>query len=129
LPVDDRGHHLDVVVAQQTGHPIPEQDVILGDDYSHGSSARIVVGPPRGLVTERRPSSASTRRRRPRRPEPSGSAPPWPSSRTSSSIASSTRTMLISTRCARACLVALASASAATKYAALSTAGAGRGST
>ena len=75
---------------EQARQPVAQQGEILGDQDAHGSSARTVVGPPGGLVTVSRPSSASTRRRRPARPEPAGSAPPRPSSTTSSTSESPT---------------------------------------
>src|SRR5262249_20653155 len=84
-PVADGRHHLDPVVAQQTGEAVSEKRQVLRDHYAHGSSARIVVGPPGGLVTRRLPSSASTRCLSPLSPAPCGSAPPTPSSLTSSS--------------------------------------------
>ncbi len=59
-----------------------------------------------GLITLRVPSSASTLRRSPRRPLPSGLAPPTPSSSTSRSRRSSVRTIVMSSRLARACLAA-----------------------
>src|SRR5262249_28622466 len=73
-------HDLEVVVAEEPGEAVSQQRQILGDHDGHGSSARIVVGPPSGLEIESEPSSASTRRRSPARPPPSASAPPRPSS-------------------------------------------------
>ena len=78
--VDDR----EAVVAQQPGEPVAEQREVFGDQDSHGSSARSVVPPSDGLTMSSVPSSASTRRRRPVSPDPAGSAPPRPSSVTSS---------------------------------------------
>ncbi len=70
----------------------------------------------RGLATRSVPSSASTRRRRPLRPPPSGSAPPTPSSATSTLSMSPSRIMrIVHALRARECLPALASASATTK--------------
>ena len=39
IAVADRGHHFDVVVAQQAGQAVAQEHVILGDDYPHGNSA------------------------------------------------------------------------------------------
>src|SRR5262245_46895310 len=82
--------------------------------FCTGSSACTSVPQPGALSTRSLPSSVSTRSRRPNRPEPSGSAPPAPSS----SISINARPL---TRCARTraepapeCLTTLASASAAT---------------
>ena len=52
---------VDVVLAQQGDDPGAQQRLVLGDHDPHGSSARIVVGPPGGLVIVSVPSSASTR--------------------------------------------------------------------
>ena len=65
-------HDVDVVLAQQRDDPLAQQRLVLGDHDPHGSSARIVVGPPGGLVTVSVPSSASTRWRSPVRPPPLG---------------------------------------------------------
>src|SRR6185437_15923613 len=109
------GDHVEAVVAQQALQAVAQQREILGDHYSHGSSARTVVGPPGGLMTRSVPSSASTRRRKPLSPPPSASAPPLPSSWTSTESTPSPLQMRTSTRRAPECLPALASASATTK--------------
>ena len=74
--VGDRIDDLEPVVAEQARQPVAQQREILGDQDAHGSSAWTVVGPPGGLVTVNRPSSASTRRRRPASPRRTG--PPRP---------------------------------------------------
>src|SRR3954469_24442434 len=69
---------------EDAGDAFAKEDGVLGEHYPHGISARITVPRPGTLSTCRRPSRASTRSARPRRPEPfSGSAPPTPSSATS----------------------------------------------
>src|SRR2546423_5392253 len=130
--VDQRGrvghgrHHLEAVVAQQALESVTEESQVLRDDYPHGISARMVVGPPDGLSIVSLPSSASTRRASPLSPPPPGFAPPTPLSVTVTFSTSPTRVMRTSTCVARACLPALASDSATTKYAALSTGALGR---
>ena len=78
------GDDLDVVLAQQRDDALAQQRLVLGDHDPHGSSARIVVPPPGGLATRERaverldavaqPGQAAAAR---------GSAPPGPSSATS----------------------------------------------
>src|SRR5262249_4603887 len=106
---------LEVVVPQQPGQAVSQEREVLGDHDPHGSSARIVVGPPSGLSTVSFPSSASTRRRRPARPLPFASAPPWPSSVIATASVPFRRVTAIAIRAAPECLVAFARASAATK--------------
>ena len=113
--VGDLGDDVEVVVAEQPGEPVAQEREVLGDHDAHGSSARIVVGPPAGLCTVSVPSSASTRRRSPARPLPAASAPPLPSSWISTSSIPSLRPTEMSMRPAPECLAALAIASAATK--------------
>src|SRR5215213_10827873 len=114
--VADLGHDLDPAVGQQPGQALAQQDGVLGDHDPHGSSARITVGPPGGLVTVSWPSTAATRSARPRRPLPrAGSAPPAPSSMTSTMSRSRWRLMRTEISAARACLAALVRASATTK--------------
>ena len=74
--------------------PGPEEHGVLGDDDPHGSSTRRVVGPPAGLITSQRATEAGRPGRGGRRrPVPrSGSAPPTPSSRTSTVRRSPART-------------------------------------
>src|SRR4051794_4106520 len=73
-------HDIDSLVLEQRDDALAQECLVLGDDYSHGSSACTVVPSPGLLTTTRMPSSASTRLRSPERPLPSGSAPPGPSS-------------------------------------------------
>ena len=82
-------------LAEQQRDPFAQQHRVVGDHYAHGISALSRVPPAGGLQIFRRPSSASTRSASPRRPEPSfGSAPPLPSSVTS------TTSLPFSRRCA-----------------------------
>ena len=81
-----------------------------------------VVGPPAGLTTRSVPSSAPTRCSSPVSPLPAGSAPPRPSSTTSATSTRSSARSGSRSRVASAYLIAFASASATTKYAAVSTA-------
>jgi len=69
------GDDVDRALAQQRDDALAQQRVVLDDHDAHGSSARIVVGPPAGLVTLSAPSIASTRWRRPVSPPPRRSAP------------------------------------------------------
>src|SRR5207302_8568248 len=126
VAICDRGDDVETVVAKQAREAVAQEREVLRDHDAHGITARIVVGPPAGLVTASVPSSASTRRASPRRPLPSAFAPPAPSSTTSATSApSSSRTSTVTCR-ACACLPAFASASTMTKYAAVSTARGGR---
>src|SRR5581483_9460896 len=120
VAVRDGRDDVEVVVAEQSRQPVAEQREVLGDHDPHGITTRIVVGPPAGLRTSSVPSSAATRRASPDRPLPDGSAPPRPSSVISSTSDVPSTRPRIATRLACACLPAFASASATTKYAALS---------
>src|SRR5215211_4185483 len=114
--VADLGDDLDPAVGQQPGQALAQQHGVLGDHDPHGSSALITVGPPGGLVMVSSPSTAATRSARPRRPLPrAGSAPPAPSSMTSTMSRSRWRAMRTPISAARACLAALVRASATTK--------------
>ena len=106
-------------VLKQAGQAFAQQDRVVGEDHSHGAAlgsvAVILVGPPAGLSTSKRPSSARIRRSSPASPLPDGSAPPCPSSEITMFIVWSSwvRTTRMSRACA--CLVALVIASRATK--------------
>src|SRR3954451_23158063 len=123
-----RIHDVEVVVAEEARQPVAEQCEVLGDHDAHGITARTIVPPPARLSTASMPSSAPTRRSRPRNPFPEASAPPRPSSATSTTRFPSTRATVMSTFAAFACLPAFARDSATTKYAAVSTASGGRSS-
>ena len=101
--VVDRADDVEPVVTQQTGQPVSEERKVFGDQDAHGSSARSVVPPPDGLTIESVPSSASTRRRRPVRPEPDASAPPRPSSAISTTSVDACRARRTSICVAPAC--------------------------
>ena len=84
VAVADGGHDLLAGVDEQAGEAGAQQDGVFGDHDAHGSSTITVVGPPVGLTTCIRPPRAATRSARPCRPLPrAASAPPTPSSATS----------------------------------------------
>src|SRR3954471_3649292 len=118
--------HLDVLLAQQGDDALAQQRLVLGDDYSHGSSARITVPSPGLLTTASVPSSACTRWRSPLRPPPSAFAPPGPLSEISITSEPSSSASVTCAVALGACLATLVSDSATTKYAAVSTTGGGR---
>jgi hypothetical protein len=62
------GGHLVPGLGEQPGQSLPQEHGVLGDDYPHGSSAAMIVGPPLGDSTESRPSTPDTRSARPERP-------------------------------------------------------------
>ena len=51
VAVGDRGHDVEAAVAQQPLEAVAQKREVLGDDYSHGRTARTTVGPPGGLLT------------------------------------------------------------------------------
>src|SRR5262249_46839011 len=113
--VRDGGDDLEAAVPEQSREAVAQKREILGDHDAHGITAWTNVGPPGGLVTAHAPSSAWTRRRSPARPDPARSAPPRPSSVTSTTrLAPSCATRTIPC-VAPACFAALVSASATTK--------------
>ena len=63
-------HGLVAVAGEEAHDPLLKEDRVLDDHDPHGSSARIVVGPPTGLATRSVPSSERTRSARPLRPPP-----------------------------------------------------------
>ena len=84
LGVAGLGDDLEARLLEQPRDALAQQQAVVGQDYAHGTSALTVVPSPGGEWTSRRPSSAARRSARPRRPvPPAGSAPPTPSSRTS----------------------------------------------
>src|SRR5436190_20876826 len=94
---------------EEPGETLAQKDAVLGDRYAHGISAFTRVPPPWGVQTRRRPPRASTRSASPRRPDPcSLSAPPMPSSTTSTTNSSPSRVTSIVARLACACLPMLA---------------------
>ena len=118
---------VDVGVAQQRHDPLAQQREVLGDHDPHGSSARTVVPRPLGLVTvsaavERLDAMAQPGQPAAVRVGAAGAAvgdlddePVAPSARARTRAGAPPP-----------CLAALVSASAATKYAAVSTTGGGR---
>src|SRR5512132_281426 len=54
-------HHVEAGVGEEAGEPLPQEHGIVGDDYPHGISARILTPPPGARSTARRPSRAPTR--------------------------------------------------------------------
>src|SRR5208282_1231441 len=125
--VGGAGHDREPGVFEHMGEPLPEQGLIFADHDPHGSSAPSVVPAPGRLSQRSRPPRASTRSASPRSPPPpsllpSRRAPPIPSSPTSTTSWPPVRARRTISSPARACLRALASPSATTKYAVLSTA-------
>ena len=82
--VSQRADHFESVVGEETLEALAQEHAVFGDHDPHGISALTRVPPPSGVQIRSRPPSASTRSASPRRPEPrSVSAPPMPSSTTS----------------------------------------------
>src|SRR4029453_4380123 len=76
--------HLEAVLLEQPHHALPQEDRIVSHNYAHGIRALSVVPRPRSESISSLPSSTAIRSARPLRPVPlSGSAPPTPSSVTS----------------------------------------------
>src|SRR3954454_9642799 len=100
---------LEFSVCQKPRKSFSQKDTVLGDRYPHGSSARTRVPPPAGLQTRSTPPRASTLSASPRKPEPpSLSAPPAPSSTTSTTNSVPIRLRVTLAEEAPACLLILA---------------------
>src|SRR5580765_4549701 len=79
--VADLGDYFDIVFGEQTRDTFANERRVVGDHYSHGSSARTVVPRVGRLSIVSVASSASSRSRRPASPDPVATwAPPTPSS-------------------------------------------------
>src|SRR6266581_2825139 len=65
----DRRDHVVSGILEEATKPFPEQDLVLGDHDSPGSSAVTTVPSPSGLSTLRLPPRAATRSVIPPRPE------------------------------------------------------------
>src|SRR3954470_16489101 len=116
IRVLDGGHHLVAAVLEQPPEALSQQDLVLCDHDSQGSSASTRVPDLGGLSIRRLPPSAATRSAMPISPEPPAArAPPTPSSRTVTTRLPLCFAAVSTTSVARACLAALASASLATK--------------
>ena len=63
--------HVVARVLEEPAEAFPEQDLVFGDHYSHGSSAVTSVPRPGVLATARLPPSAATRSVMPASPDPS----------------------------------------------------------
>ena len=84
VAVAGQPHDLEPGLLEQPGEALAQDHGIVGERYSHGTSARSEVPRPGGLDTVIVPPSASIRSASPRSPEPPvGLAPPIPSSATS----------------------------------------------
>src|SRR5262249_7130646 len=105
----------DVVFAQQGDEALAQEQLVLDDDYAHGSSTLTVVPRPGGLAIRSVPSRAATLCRRPRRPPPPASAPPGPVSAISILSDPPSRRMPTRASASGACLATLVSDSATTK--------------
>ncbi len=80
--VDARRHGV-AGVFEEPREACPQQRLVLGDHYPHGSSAVTTVPASGELSMRSRPPSAATRSPMPTRPDPpEAAAPPMPSSRT-----------------------------------------------
>lgn len=121
LRVPRLGHHREPGHLHHLDQPDPQQHGVLGDHgtphIGHGSSTLIMVGPPTGLLIRKVPSTDRTRWASPFSPVPrDGSAPPGPSSATTTRSISPSRVTVTSARVAsRACLAMFVSASETTK--------------
>ena len=114
--VADGTGDLEAVRGQDLVQAVADQRGVVGYDDAHGISARIVVPAPGAVWTVNVPLRAPTRSARPCSPLPArGSAPPCPSSATSTTSRPSTGSIVTLAARAWACLVMFASASETTK--------------
>ena len=114
--VVDRSEDGEAGELEQLGQACSEEGVVLGEDKAHGTSRVTIVGPPSGLDTLIVPSNAARRRTTPRIPLPAaGSAPPRPSSPTSTVSTPASWEAVIQACSARACFPVLARHSATAK--------------
>ena len=91
-PSAARPDDVEARLGEQPREPLAQEHRVVGEDHSHGISACTTVPRPGGLSTSSRPPSASTRSASPRSPVPRApSAPPTPSSATSTTARPSVR--------------------------------------
>src|SRR5882724_1120920 len=110
------GDDVKPALAEDAHQTFAKEHGVFRDYDAQGISPTIRVPPSAGLSTRKRPPSASTRSARPRRPEPfPATAPPIPSSSTSTTSRPFRRTVRTVAVDAWACLTTFASASQATK--------------
>src|SRR5215211_4714471 len=103
-------------ILQQQGQALPEQGRVLGNHDAHGSTASTRVPPSTRLTTDSSPPMARTRSCNPANPDPlRTTAPPLPSSRTRTTMPPGDGFTLRAMVSAAAYLMALVTASLATK--------------
>src|SRR5580765_1567022 len=114
--VADLGDYFDVVFGEQTRDTLANKRSVVGDHYSHGSSARTVVPCVGRLSIASVAPSASRRSRRPDSPDPVAIlAPPTPSSVIVTRSTPDSRASVTDASVGDACFVTLVSASETTK--------------
>jgi hypothetical protein len=114
--VMDGADHVVSRFLEESAKAFPEENLVFGDHYAHGSSAVTIVPAPGGLATMTLPPSAVTRSPMPSSPAPSEiTAPPMPLSRMATTSLLLRLPALTVTAEALACFAELVSASLATK--------------